>query len=233
MTVVLAAHGSPDPRHAAAIEEIRAAAAVRLGDVRLGWLGHHEPLLASVVADALAEDPETVVAPLLLAPAFHARVDVPAGAATARVAAVLAPDPRLLTVLDERLADILAVCEEGIVPDGLVLAAAGSTDAAADRLVREVAAAWGESNRLPVEVAYASAEPSLANAMHALRKRGATRVAVGVFLLAPGRLHDAILAAADSAGLTAVAAPLGAHPALVDVLCDRATSPTRTVALPG
>src|SRR4051812_36289909 len=99
MTVVLAAHGSPDPRHAAAVEEIRSAAAERLGDVRLGWLGHHEPLLASVVSEALSEDDATVVVPLLLAPAFHARVDVPAGAATARVARVLAPDARLLTVL--------------------------------------------------------------------------------------------------------------------------------------
>jgi len=233
MTVVLAAHGSPDPRHAAAIEEIRSAAADRLGDVRLGWLGHHEPLLASVVTEALAADPDTVVVPLLLAPAFHARVDVPAGAGTARVAAVLAPDRRLLTALDERLADVLAVCEAGIVPDGLVLAAAGSTDVAADLLVREVAAAWGDSNRLPVEVAYASAEPSVADAVRALRKGGAERVAVGVFLLAPGRLHDAIAAAGELVGVTAVAAPLGAHPALVDVLCDRATAASRAARLPG
>ena len=42
MTVVLAAHGSPDPRHAAAIEEIRAAAARRLGVLRSLKVLSHE-----------------------------------------------------------------------------------------------------------------------------------------------------------------------------------------------
>lgn len=233
MTVVLAAHGSPDPRHSATIEQIRTAAAGRLGDVRIGWLGHHEPSLSAAVRAALADDPDTVVVPLLLAPAFHAQVDVPAGAATARVAEVLAPDDRLLDVLDDRLAAALAVGDAGIVPDGLVLAAAGSSDVAADRLVEQVARAWGDRNRLPVEVAYASAEPSVADAVRALRARRAPRVAVGVFLLAPGRLYDSVAADGLAAGVSAVAAPLGAHPALVDVLCDRASARIPGPRLPG
>jgi sirohydrochlorin ferrochelatase len=174
-----------------------------------------------------------VVVPLLLAPAFHARVDVPAGAATARVAEVLAPDARLLDALDERLAAVLAECEAGIVPEGLVLAAAGSTDPAADRLVRQVAETWGGRNRLPVEVAYASAAPSVGDAVRKLRSRGAAHVAVGVFLLAPGRLHDILVDAGAAAGATAVADPLGPHPAVVGIVCDRAAAPNRATGLRG
>ena len=127
----------------------------------------------------------------------------------------------------------LAECDLGIVPEGLVLAAAGSTDPAADRLVRQVALAWGVRNRLPVEVAYASAEPSVAAAVRRLRSRGVAHVGVGVFLLAPGRLHDVLVDAGTTAGVSAVADPLGAHPAVVAVACDRAATSTRQAGLPG
>ncbi len=232
MTVILAAHGSPDPRHAVVMEAIRAGVAARLGDVRLGWLGHHSPELGQVVSEALAEDPETIVVPLLLAPAFHARVDVPAGAGGARISDVLAPDRRLIELLDFRLREAMVESPVGSAAeplDGLVLAAAGSTDPAADELVCELASEWGASQGLPVEVGYAAAEPSIAAAIDALRSRGLNRLAVGSLFLAPGRLHDAVATEAAAAGVRLIAAPLGAHALLVDLVCDRALA---TLAMP-
>ncbi len=210
------------------MESLREAVELRCGATHLGWLGHHEPALDEVVAAALRVDPRSVVVPVLLAPAFHARVDVPAGAGQATVARVLAPDERLLDALDDRLAEALSDR-----PDALVLAAAGSTDAAADELVQSVARSWAMRTQLPVEVGYASATPTVAEAVRALRGRGLSQVAVGSFLLAPGRLHDVVTEAAELSGATAVAGPMGAHPSLVAVLCDRTEAARREAALRG
>lgn len=215
MTVVLAAHGSPDPRHAAVMEDLRAAVEADLGDTRLGWLGHHTPDLSTVVREALRTDPHCVVVPLLLAPAFHARVDVPAGAASARIAAVLAPDERLLDLLDVRLDEAL----HG-TPDALALVAAGSTDPAADLLVRSVALSWGRRHGLPVTVAYASEPATITAAVGELTPDGGGTLGVGAFFLAPGRLHDVVRAFAGAS--VVVAEPLGAHPLMAQVVTDRA-----------
>lgn len=221
MTVVLAAHGSPDPRHAAAIGRIRDAVALHLEDVRVGWLGHHSPSLTEAVAAAPDVD-STVVVPLLLAPAFHARIDVPAGAHGLPIARVLAPDALLLEALDARTAAALDGPTRRVLPDALVLAAAGSTDPGADQLVRSVAADWFARNGLPVAVAYTSSEPGVGAAVDALRRRGAQHVAVGSFFLAPGRLHDAVRTAASDAGVECVGEPLGDHPGVVQLVVRRA-----------
>ncbi len=155
--------------------------------------------------------------PLLLAPAFHATVDLPAASRTSRVAKVLAPDRRLLTAMDQRLAEAAG----DRAPDGLVLAAAGSSDPAAERLVRGIAAEWSAVHGVPVEVGFAAAQPSVGSAVAALQSAGAASIAVGCFLLAPGRLHDAVEAAA---GDHPVAAPLGSHPHVIDVVVDRAVA---------
>jgi sirohydrochlorin ferrochelatase len=222
VTVVLAAHGSPDPRHRKVVGRIRDAAALHLGDVRIGWLGHHRPSLRGVVDRAATQrDPVTVV-PLLLAPAFHATTDVPSGARSARIAPVLAPDDLLLDVLDQRVADALGAGDHMVVPDALVLVAAGTTDPAGAALVREVAAEWASRNRLPVAVAHITGKPGLVDAVGLLRANGARGLAVGSFLLAPGQLHDRALAQAAELGVTCVADPLADHPDLVRVVVERA-----------
>ncbi len=57
-------------------------------------------------------------------------------------------------------------------------------------------------------------------AIAALRAEGVRRVAVAQWILAPGLLPDRITAAAAAAGVP-VAAPLGAHPAVADLVVDR------------
>ncbi|MFH8382598.1 sirohydrochlorin chelatase [Kitasatospora sp. NPDC018058] len=223
--LLLIAHGSRDPRHAATVaalvEEVRAR---RPGiEVATAYLDHCAPRIPQVVgrlADAVA-------VPLLLNRAFHAKHDIPAAlrAAGSRlpVADVLGPSPLLLAALDRRLAEagVDTGCPAVRARTGVVLAAAGSSDPAADAATRAVAAEWRRTRGwAAVEVAYASAAgPRVPDALAALRAAGAAHTAVAPYLLAPGLLPDRIAAAAH--GADTVADPLGPAPELAALLLER------------
>ncbi|MFE7634688.1 sirohydrochlorin chelatase [Kitasatospora sp. NPDC057518] len=225
--LLLIAHGSRDPRHAATVaalvEEVRAQ---RPGtEVATAYLDHCAPRIPKVVgrlADAVA-------VPLLLNRAFHAKHDIPAALRAVGdrlpVADVLGPSPLLLAALDRRLAEAgLAVGSPAArARTGVVLAAAGSSDPAADAATRAVAAEWRRTRGwAAVEVAYASAAgPRVPDALAALRTAGAERTAVAPYLLAPGLLPDRIAAAAEDAGADLVADVLGPSPELAALLLHR------------
>ena len=126
---------------------------------------------------------------------------------------MLGPDPLLAVALADRLA------EAGWRPgDAVVLAAAGSSDPDAVASVHRQAALLAAELGGPVTVGFGSAaEPDVATAVAAARAGGPGRVAVAPYLLAPGffanRLRDA--------GADVLAAPLGAHPAVVDLVLRR------------
>ena len=77
VTLILTAHGSADPRSAASADELaRTIRRVRRDvDVRVAFCEQNSPNLVDVLASA---GPDAVVVPLLLAYAYHARVDIPA-----------------------------------------------------------------------------------------------------------------------------------------------------------
>jgi sirohydrochlorin ferrochelatase len=106
---------------------------------------------------------------------------------------------------------------------GVVLAAAGSSDPAANATVAELAARWArERGWRAVLPGYASAAgPRPAESVRALRDGGAARVVVATYLLAPGYFADKIRDAALGAGADAVSAALGAAPEVADVVLDR------------
>ncbi|MBO4206579.1 sirohydrochlorin chelatase [Micromonospora echinofusca] len=109
--------------------------------------------------------------------------------------------------------------------DGVVLAAAGTRDAAARLTVERAAAVLGASLGVPCVAAYASAaSPTADVAVEGLRAAGARRVAAAAYFLAPGRLYDVAAAAARDAGAVAVAAPLGDAPELVELILSRVGS---------
>ena len=109
--------------------------------------------------------------------------------------------------------------------DAVVLAAAGTRDAAARSTVDDVADRFAAVLGLPCVVAYASASgPTVAEAVTALRHSGARRVAVAGYFLATGKLYDIAVAGAWRAGAVAVAQPLGAAPELVELVLDRVDS---------
>ena len=106
--LVLAAHGSVDPRSAAVTHAV-AGRIRRLRpwlDVRAAFLEKTDPDLRDVLVDL----PAGVVVPFLLADAYHARIDIPemivAAGARVEQAEVLGEDPALLSVLRQRLSEI-------------------------------------------------------------------------------------------------------------------------------
>ena len=115
-TLVLTAHGSADPRSAANTRAVAGLLSrLRPGlDVRVAFLERNAPTLGDVLA-GLSGTREAVVTPLLLADAYHARIDIPgqiarSGAAWSgiyvRQADALGEDDRLVSVLRDRLAGL-------------------------------------------------------------------------------------------------------------------------------
>ncbi|WP_447008080.1 sirohydrochlorin chelatase [Saccharothrix isguenensis] len=216
--LIAVAHGSRDPRSAAAVRQLVAA----LPGARPAFLDLSEPLLADVLAD-VGHD-EAVVVPLLLGSAYHALVDIPemVGAATTRspglsvrVTDVIGTDPRVADAALARLAEV------GVRPGddrlGVVLAGAGSSHAAANAAVADLAERWArEHGWAGVRPAFATCAPDVPDAISELKDLGARRIAVASWFLAPGRLPDRVASAARRAHPeVVVAAPLGAHPSVV------------------
>lgn len=235
--LVALAHGSRDPRSAVSIhhlaEEVRSQ---RWGlRVEVAFLELSEPAFDEVV-DRLARQGvrDLVVVPLLLTEAYHARVDLPAAVVRVtsrhpglrvRPAGVLGTGTSLLEVLDQRLGDALGRA------DGLVLAAAGSSDDAANEQVAGLARQWGARHGLPALAAFAStASPDPAEAVRRLHAEGRRRVAVGRLFLAPGTLADRVAGQALDAGALGVAEPLGADPVVAGLVLERFAAAVEEVA---
>ncbi|RZS31449.1 sirohydrochlorin ferrochelatase [Herbihabitans rhizosphaerae] len=231
--LIAVAHGSRDPRSAATIGDVVDALRARHSglDVRAAFLDLSTPRLLDVLAGVHAEGHrEVVLAPLLLGRAYHAKVDLPALVAEAhtrfprlsvRVADVLGPDDRLETAVRARLL-------ESIVDDqdpelGIVLAGTGSSHAPANAQVAAVARRWAaRAGCAGVAPAFAAATPDVPAAVARLRARGARRIAVASWFLAPGLLPDRVARLAhEAAPGTIMAEPLDAHPDVLDVITDR------------
>jgi sirohydrochlorin ferrochelatase len=221
LAVVLVAHGSRDPRAAVATEALaRAVRRSRPGwDVRASYLDHAGPRPLDVLAALPGR--RAVVVPLLLTKAYHGRVDLPAvlsAAAGLPVSVTLAdglgPAPAVIEGLVRRL-------PAGRL-DAVVLAAAGTRDAAARKTIEWAADALSARLRLPCAVSYASAAPPLPGAaVDLLRASGARRIGVAAYFLAPGRLYDLAARSALEAGAVAVAEPLADAPEIARLVAAR------------
>ncbi|MFJ5553593.1 sirohydrochlorin chelatase [Streptomyces sp. NPDC093225] len=231
--LLVIAHGSRDPRHAATVHALtRTVAALRPGlRVETAYLDFNAPSVPNALAALHASGVREVVAlPLLLTRAFHAKADIPAALAEAtsrlpgldvRVADVLGPSPLLTAALERRLR------EAGLTPadratTGVVLASAGSTDPEAIAVIAEIAREWRLTGWCAVRPAFASASlPRTEDAVRALRAEGVRRVAVAPYVLAPGRLPDRIAAGAEAAGADVLADVLGPAPEVARLLLTR------------
>ena len=221
--LIAVAHGSADPRSAATVSELLDLVRARMGgvDVRAAFLGHAAPSVSAVL-DSLAGP--AVVLPLLLTAAYHSKIDLPAqlrGRASAVYGPVLGPHPLLIDAAERRLASAGDIDRSST---GVVLAAAGSSDPAANATIRGTAAAWQATRGWRAVVpGYASAaSPRVGDAVRALRSaRGIRRVVVATYLLAPGVFADQIRRDALAAGASAVSPALGALPEIADVICAR------------
>jgi len=231
--LVLTAHGSVDPRAAANTHAV--ADQIRLLrpslDVLVAFCEKSTPNLLDVLT---ALDGPAVVTPLLLANAYHARVDIPdiiaeaqAGSAQAGYAHpdilradTLGEDPRLVHVMRQRLDELNVELDRDDV--GVLVVAVGSTHAEANAGTATLADAMAHGTRWAgVRVVYATGPaPSVADGIAELRHLGARRIALAPWFIAGGRITDRVAAIAAAEGI-AMAEPLGAHPLLAETLLDR------------
>lgn len=224
--LVAVAHGSRDPRSAATIRALvrRIAEAAPDVDVRVSFLDLSEPLVTDVLRGLVAEGHrEAVVVPLLLGSAFHARVDLPALVAEVPALRVTIADvlgAALSEVALDRLASVADLHDPGL---GVVVAAVGSSRAAANDAVAALARSWRARHGFRAVAAFASAaKPDVPAAVAKLRARGASRIAVASWFLAPGLLPDRITAQARAAAPEAlIAPPLADDPRVAELVLDR------------
>ncbi|WP_282686556.1 MULTISPECIES: sirohydrochlorin chelatase [unclassified Streptomyces] len=232
-TLLVIAHGSRDPRHAATVHALTERVRAERPGLRVeaAFLEFNAPSVPRVLERLAAQGADEVVAlPLLLTRAFHAKTDIPSVLREARArlprlrirqADVLGPSPLLRATLGRRLRE--AGARPGDLPrTGLVLASAGSTDPEAIAVIAEIARELRHTGWCAVRPAFASALlPRTEDAVRELRAEGVDRVAVAPYVIAPGRLPDRIAAGAEAAGADVLADVLGPAPELARLLLRR------------
>ncbi|HKV19269.1 MAG TPA: sirohydrochlorin chelatase [Mycobacterium sp.] len=222
MTLVLTAHGSADPRSAANAHAI-ADTVRRLRpslDVRVAFCEQNFPNLRDVLP-TLSRG--AVVVPLLLADAYHASVDIPAMIAEAGVdvrrADVLGEDDRLIHVLRQRLEQAGVSRLDPEV--GVLVTAVGSSRPEANARTQTVAHELTLTTRWTASTAFATGpHQNLAEAAQVLRDRGATRLVIAPWFLAPGKIIDRVADFAQAHGIS-MSSPLLAHRQVAETVLDR------------
>jgi sirohydrochlorin ferrochelatase len=168
------------------------------------------------------------VVPVLLTPAYHARVDVPAAMAAMNAVAgpfvaspPLGPHPLLVAAAAELLD------RAGVAPDpgtAVVLYAAGSSDSAAVVSIGETLERHGSPRGWgPWHVAALDGGSALPEVLAALEGRAASVVAVA-FMVADGVLRDRMAQGCAAAGVPLVPGALGDTEAAAALVVERAAS---------
>ncbi|MFZ0835028.1 MAG: sirohydrochlorin chelatase [Mycobacterium sp.] len=216
--LILVAHGTRSTAGVQLVHDLSAAVARRIGPLRTAFVDVLRPGPAEVLAQSTEP---AIVVPAFLASGYHVHADLPAriaesGHGDVSVRPALGPDPALGFVMHDRLRD--AGWRPG---DAVVMAAAGSLDPCARNDVEVAAELLAQHVGQKVHGGYiATGTPRVGDVVTRVRAAG-RRVFIASYLLAPGLFHDRL---ADC-GATAVAAPLGLHPGVVDLIANRFLAP--------
>lgn len=216
MNLLLVAHGTRKPGGVSMIGEL----AERVGDalgrtVRVAFVDVLGPTPSEVLADLSGP---VVLVPAFLSGGYHVRRDIPDHVVASAhpdvtVTRPLGPCPEMVRVLTHRLVE--SGWRSG---DSVVLTAAGTSDPHAQSDLRTTATLLSAVLSSRVELAYAATgEPRAAEAVAALRGRGARRVVVASYLLADGLFQDRL----RDSGADVVTEPLGLHPGTVKLIASR------------
>ncbi|PPG39605.1 sirohydrochlorin chelatase [Pseudoclavibacter sp. RFBA6] len=223
--LVGASHGTDNVDGQAVVRELlRRAQAMRPSvQVVEAFVDVQQPSLVDVLA-GLPADAEVIIVPVLLTVGFHTQVDI-AEAAAARpgtsVAAPLGPDPRLSQLLWDRFLEA-----GGSADDGVVIAVAGSTAAAAVPRFHELREQFNAIGGADALLGYGAAlDPRVPAAVELARGAAgarhadaqARRVSIASYLLTPGFFHDRV----TEAGADIVAAPLGVDDRIAHIILER------------
>jgi sirohydrochlorin ferrochelatase len=186
--------------------------------VELAFLDVVEPRVARLLSDA-----PTVLVPLLLSTGYHVQTDIPDLVEPypgTRVTPHLGPHPLVIRALADRLA-AARTCDVA----STVLVAAGSSRPEARAELAVAARLLGDELGRDVPVL------TMADDLTAAFASLPGPVEVATYLLAEGQFVTTLERAA--VGRATVAAPLGAHPALVELVWRRYDAVAGPVSLPG
>ena len=217
--LVLLAHGSrrPGPSSVLSRTAERVSTILPGVEVRTGYVELQPPDPATALEGLV--DP--VVLPFFLARGYHVVHDVPAAVerhGSGTVTGHLGVEEHLVEAVEQRLHEASAPLGGLAGLDHIVLGAAGSRQAVALEEVETITRLLEAHLGREVTPAYLSAaRPSVRDAVSTARARGARRVGVATYLLAEGRFHRAL----HSTGADVVAAPIGDHPALAELVALR------------
>lgn len=216
MSLLLVAHGTRKQRGVAMVGDLAQKVSSVLGSqVHVAFVDVLGPTPSEVLQSL---DAPAVVVPAFLSRGYHVSADIPAhvvasGHPDVTVTEALGPGPQLVRVLADRL------IESGWRrDDSVILAAAGTSDPAAQRDLHMMATWLSATTGSRVELAFAATgTPRVADAVSMLRRRGARRVVVASYLLSEGLFQDRLRAS----GADVVTSPLGLHPGLVRLIASR------------
>ncbi|MGL6236708.1 MAG: sirohydrochlorin chelatase [Segniliparus sp.] len=213
--LLIVAHGTRRAEGVAMLQELRGEVARRLPwtEVRLAFVD----VLGPTPEEALRELPgRVVIVPAFLASGYHVRTDLPrqvrrSAHQNAVIAPALGPDPVLAEVLAERLR---AAGWDG--SGQVVLAVAGTNDSSAQAENRTTLRQLEEELAATVRLGtIAQGAPRVDTVV----EECAGPVFVAQYLLADGFFSRKL--AELAAGARGIAAPLGTHPLVVDLLVRR------------
>jgi sirohydrochlorin ferrochelatase len=202
-TLVLVAHGTRDPAGAETTEALADIVRERVVDVRVAYADVHQPDVTAVLRECPGP---AIVVPAFLTAGYHVLIDIPEQVRVAGTPAVITPHLGI---------DLVPVAVHRLMEAGwtgrqpLVLAASGSSDPQAREEVRAAARLLGAERVGFV----AMSEPALADVV-------TRECAVASWFLAPGLFHRR----ATECGAEVVAAPLGAHPKVAELVISRYTT---------
>jgi sirohydrochlorin ferrochelatase len=217
MSLLLVAHGTRKQRGVAIVGDLAQRVSAELGrQVHVAFVDVLGPTPTEVLQSL--DDQPVVVVPAFLSRGYHVSADIPAHVAASRhpdvtVTEALGPGPQLVRVLADRLT------ESGWRrDDSVILAAAGTSDPAAQRDLHMMATWLSATTGSRVELAFAATgTPRVAEAVATVRRAGARRVVVASYLLSEGLFQDRLRAS----GADVVTEPLGLHPGLVRLIASR------------
>lgn len=237
MHLTLLAHGSPDSRHSRDVGDLAARLQSTGIEAQPAYLDHDSPSpaqAARALQDAGAN--ATTVVPLLVAPAYHARVDVPAAVAGMRRAvpelAVAAAEPvGLHPLLLTGAVELLDRSGLHLGPrTGVIIAFTGSRDVRAvtaiENLVRTRRAALCEQLGVrAVRTAYLDGGRPVGRVRTLMRcVDGCSDFVAVTAMIADGVLRDRILTSACLADVPVAPGTLAQTSALAELVIERAAA---------
>ena len=245
-TLLVLGHGTRDSAGTAEfltiVDAVRAAnESWKVVAAFLEFGGSQVPSIDEALADCVRDGAEQVVAlPLLLHHAGHDKSDVPRTVAQAslhypgvdvRLAPAVAFDPRLLQIVEERIAELVNGSAQRPEGTTVLLVGRGSTHTDANAEFHEVGRRLAAQAGYRAETCFVSlAAPDVCQGLERCVAGGARHVLVIPYFVHTGILvsriaEQAAVAAERLPGVQVrIGRPFGAHPHLVDVMWERARS---------